>query len=906
MNIQNLYLIKNEITSSVTMQEDNDTNIKKFELPGSKTHYAPSLSFTISHMQLSIEPDFKSKTISCEQQLEIIAIQDLDEIILDICELHIKSVFYIDVVATDAAVSDDSDSDNRTKRLNFRKYGDKLIIKLEKVFSEGTAFRIVIVYSAKPRKGFYFIEPDEYYPKKNLQAWTQGQAIDSKYWFPCLDHPLVKFESEISVIVPRKLIVISNGKLQVAKVHRSIRGEDNNKVNEKRKKQEEEKNVFTWAEPNPHSAYVTSVVIGKFAERRETYNHDIELLYYVPEDKKSYAERSFEHTVHMIRFFEEYLDTKYPYSKYSQVTVEDFTYGGMENSSCTTLTIDTLHDKKAHLDYTSDHLVSHELAHQWFGDLVTCRDWQHIWLNEGFATYCEALYWESSRGIDEFQYYMTQTADDYFDEANSRYKRPIVTKVYKHPDDLFDRHTYEKAGCILHMLRNYIGDKYFKRSLKTYLERYANSVVETDDLRKVLELESGASLQQFFDQWLFRAGHPELKIEFSADSKIVKLKIEQSQDGETFEFNLDIKLVFSSPDSKNEEGRGRARARGEEEEIHTFNIFEKENVFQIPIDKKGKEIEWFSIDPQFKILKTFSLKAPKEMLVRQLQNGRTVVERIQSARALKDHSSEDIIESLQKAVMEDRFWGVSVEAAKTLGSIKSDSAYMALKRCLCSSSMKHPKIRRAIVRAVGEFKKEDSFDLFKSILLHKDRSYFVEAEAATAIGKIKSRQSIPILKKAIETASFQDIVAQGAMTGLKEFMGDKEIAALLIKKSRYGNNHRVRETATFSLSKFLHENHEVFDHLKNLLTDKWFRVRINACRAFADAEEPKAIAELAWVTEHDLDFRVRRIAEECINLIKESMKTPKEVVSIRTEVDKLKSNSLEMMQKMNRLERELH
>lgn len=871
------------------MQEDNGSNVKKFELPGSKAHYAPSLSFTISHMQLSIEPDFKSKTISCEQQLEVIAIQSIDEIILDICELHIKSVSSVDIDVAIAA--HDSDSNNHIKELNFRNYGDKLIIKLDRMLSEGSIFRIAIVYSAKPRKGFYFIEPDEYYPKKNLQAWTQGQTIESKYWFPCLDHPLVKFESEISVIVPLKFIAISNGKLLMSKVQR-VKGIS------KKRNEEEKKKVFTWTEPNPHPAYLTSVVIGKFVERRETYNQDIELLCYVPEGKKNNAERSFEHTADMIRFFEEYFDTKYPYSKYSQVTVEDFMYSGMENSSCTTLTIDTLHDKKAHPDYTSDHLVSHELAHQWFGDLVTCRDWQHIWLNEGFATYCEALYWEASRGIDEFQYYMTQTADDYFDEANVRYKRPIVTKIYKQPDDLFDRHTYEKAGCIIHMLRNYIGDKYFKRSLKTYLQRYANSVAETDDLRKILELESGTSLQQFFDQWLFRAGHPELKIEFSVESKIVKLKIVQSQEGDAFEFPLDIKLVFCTFNRKNGEERG-------EEEIRTFNISEKENVLQIPIDKKkGKEIEWFSIDPQFKVLKTMSLKAPKEMLARQLQNGRTVIERVQSARALKDHSSEDIIESLQKAVMEDRFWGVSVEAAKTLGSIKSDSAYMALKRCLCSS-IKHSKVRRAIVRAVGEFKKEDSFDLFKSILIHKDQSYFVEAEAATAIGKIKNRRSIHILKKAIETASFQDIVAQGAISGLKEFVDDKEIAALLIKKSMYGNNHRVREAATFALGKFVHENHKVFDHLKNLLTDRWFRVRINACRAFADAEEPRAIAELEWVAEHDLDYRVTRIAEECINFIKESMKAPKEVISIREEVDKLKTNTMEMMQKMNRLEREL-
>src|SRR5919198_4802674 len=872
----------------MAMKIGNGLDTKKFELPGSRAHYAPSLSFTINKMRLSVEPDFNSKTISCNQQLELIAIQDIDEIVLDISELQIKSVFFVACTNT----TSNNSTPNTSRNLDFHNYDDKLHIKLGKIITEGVTFHINILYSAKPRKGFYFIEPDEYYPKKNLQAWTQGETVESKSWFPCIDHPMVKFESEVSVAVPMNFIAISNGILQRVKVQRQIQREINGKDNRNTNKK-----VFTWIESNPHSAYLTSIVIGRFAEIRRTYNKEIKLAYYVPEDKKNDAARSFEHTADMIKFFEQYFDTEYPYSKYSQITVEDFMYGGMENASCTTLTVDTLHDKKAHLDFTSDHLVSHELAHQWFGDLVTCRDWQHIWLNEGFATYCEALYWEDSRGIDEFQYYIMQTADDYFDEANSRYKRPIVTNVYKHPDDLFDRHTYEKGGCILHMLRNYIGDKYFKRALKTYLERYANSVADTDDLRKILELESGISLQQFFDQWVFRAGHPQLKIEFSIDSEVVKVKIEQSQDDDVpFEFPLDVKLVFSAPNGKNKEEK--------EEEVHTFNISEKQNVFQIPIDKKEKEIEWFSIDPEFKLLKTISLKAPKEMLIRQLQNGRTVIERIESARAMKDLSSQDVIESLQKAVMKDSFWGVSVEAAKTLGSIKSDAAYEALNDCL-SSSIKHPKVRRAVVRAIGEFKKEDSLNLLKSILINNDESYFVEAEAATAIGKTRSRRSISILKKAIEIVTFQDIVAQGAITGLKEFRDDKEIAVLLIEKTRYGNNHRIREAATFALGKFVHENHEVFDHLKNLLTDRWFRVRINACRAFADAEEPKAIAELTWVAEHDLDHRVIRIAEECINLIRTSSKTPKEVISIREEVDKLKSKSLEMMQKMNRLEREL-
>jgi aminopeptidase N len=881
----------------------NGFGTRKFELPGSRTHYAPSLLFTISEMRLSVEPDFSSKTISCDQELGIVAVQDIHKIVLDIAELQIKSVFFI--TCAYSTISNNNNTPPNKKRLDFHSYYDKLHIDLGRLITEGTAFHINIIYSAKPRKGFYFVEPDEHYPKKNLQAWTQGETIESKYWFPCIDHPMVKFKSEVSVAVPMNFIAISNGILQAIKVQKQRLNEvdgNSNKTNKKR--------VFTWIESNPHPAYLTSVVIGKFAEMRKMYNKDIKLLYYVPQDKKNDAARSFEHTADMIKFFEQYFGIKYPYSKYSQVTVEDFMYGGMENSSCTTLTVDTLHDKKAHLDFTSDHLVSHELAHQWFGDSVTCRDWQHIWLNEGFATYSEALYWESSMGTDEFQYYIMQTADDYFDEANNRYKRPIATKTYKQPDDLFDRHTYEKSGCIIHMLRNHIGDKYFRRSLKTYLRTYANSVAETHDLREILELESGRSLEQFFDQWIFRAGHPDLNVEFHVDPVIIKLKIEQTQEGDMFDFPLDVKLVFSSSSSpftsEGENGRGeRGRKMEWEEAIYTFDISERENVFQIPMhNQKGRKIEWISIDPYFKVLKTISLKAPKEMLINQLHDGRTVIERIESARALKNESSEDVIESLQKTVMEDNFWGVSVEAAKTLGLIKSDSAYEALKKCL-SSYVKHPKVRRAIVRAIGEFGKENSLNMLKSMLINRDKSYFVEAEIATAIGKIKNLQSIPILKKAIEMTSFQDVIAQGAIKGLKEFNENREIAALLIEKSRYGHSNRIREAATFALGKFVRENHEVFDHLKKLLTDKWLRVRINACRAFADAEDPKAISELTWVIEHDIDHKVTRIAEECLNLIKESMKASKEFTTIREDVDKLKSKNLEMMQKVSRLERQL-
>src|ERR671925_608503 len=677
--------------ASIHMLEGEDGR-KRFELPGSRAHYAPSLLFTISHMRLAIEPDLHERTISCSQRLDITILQDTDTIALDAAELQIKSV-------------------SADGRLEFRSLDDKLAVKLGRFLKEGSRIKLDIAYTVRPRKGFYFIVPDRQYPGKQPEAWTQGESIEAKYWFPCIDHPQVKFTSEISVTVPAGMTAISNGKL--------LKVEQRNK---------NKKQIYYWSESNPHSAYLASVVIGRYAEIKESNGL---LQYYVPQDRKQDAARSFEHTPEMLRFFESYLGTKYPYEKYAQVAVQDFVYGGMENSSCTTLTLDTLHDKEAHLDFTSDHLVSHELAHQWFGDLVTCRDWQHIWLNEGFATYCDALYWEASRGNDEFQYYMMLTADDYFEEAGNRYVRPIVTKVYKHPDDLFDRHTYEKGGCVLHMLRHLVGDKYFRRSLRTYLQRFANGNAETDDLRKVFELETGQSLQQFFDQWIFREGHPELKVDFYHDNHIVEIKIKQSQTGEPFEFPLEIEMAFANSHKK----------------IYTFKIRDRENIFQIPIDDND-QVDWFSVDPEFKILKTVSMKAPKEILLKQLKEGDNVIKRVEAARALRDKSSDAVIDALSDAVMHDKFWGVSAEAAKSLGA-----------------------------------------------------------------GKTKSKGAIDILKKATETTTFQNVVAQGAIAGLKEFIGDKEVAEFMIEKSKYGNYHRIRESATFALGRFA-DNPAVFDHLK--------------------------------------------------------------------------------------------
>ncbi|MEM3001467.1 MAG: M1 family aminopeptidase [Candidatus Nitrosocaldus sp.] len=835
------------------MNRAGASNSKRFELPGSRAHYAPSKPFLIKHIKLELKPDLNEGSINAREEIEITANSEgLGSIVLDAAELNIARVTLGE------------------QELTFKHVDERLRIELPTELREGESIKLAIEYSARSRKGLHFIKPDEHYPRRRLQAWTQGESVYSKYWFVCVDHPDMRFTSEIIVDVPDGFIAVSNGRL--------VGVEDNGSYKR-----------YHWLEECAHPAYLTSLAIGRFKELRDEYN-GVELLYYVPEDIADYAELSFANTKDMVRFFEEYTGVKYPYSKYAQVTVDDFIYGGMENINTTTLTVETLHDKRAHIDFTSDHLVAHELAHQWFGDLVTCRDWQHIWLNESFATYFEALYWLHSRGEDEFNYYIMQYANEYFEECSKRYARAIVTNVYKHPDDLFDRHAYEKGACILHMLRCMIGDKQFKRAIKNYLERFRLSSVESEEFRRCCEDATGYSLQEFFEQWLYRAGHPELKIrvDYNHDGKVLGINMVQVQsmdEGKPFRFPLDVHVVSSD---------------GKREQI-TVNVEAKEHSIYVPIKQ---EPLYVSIDPLNKIplKKITELRIDKHMLIAMLKHGNTV-ERITAARALASTAmdSDDVINALRDAIVGDAFWGVAAEAAKALASIKGEKAYNALTSIV--ESIKHPKARRAVVRAIGEFAREDSIPLLNRIV-QSDESYYVQAEAVLAIGKSKSKKALPYLMGSLQIRSHNEVVRAAAMAAFGEVRDEFSIP-ILIDHTRLGEHNRVREAATLALSKYAKGNEKVIDHLIQLLRDHWFRVRINAIKALAEAQEQKAFRDLEWVANNDLDARVRRAAEEAMIAIREATQVPKEIAQMRDELERLKGMSRDVMSRLDMLEREI-
>ena len=291
--------------------------------------------------------------------------------------------------------------------------------------------------------------------------------------------------------------------------------------------------------------------MGEFAVIEDNYNGK-PVTYYVRPDRKDDAPYLFSKTPEMMRFFSAYTGVEYPYDTYAQTVVEVYA-NAMEHTTATTHSFALLMDKKAALDVGYVRVVAHELAHQWFGDLVTCRDWSHGWLNEGFASYFTALWTEHDLGKDAFKQEMLSEQQIYLQEDSS-YRRPIVYyTTFEDGEELFDRHMYQKGCWVLHMLRHQLGEAAFRRGIQSYLERYRTRKVITADLERTLEEVTGRSLAQFFQQWVYAGGYPAFDVSYSWDSehKMAKVKIQQTQqvDDLTPCFVTPVDLVFTIPAS---------------------------------------------------------------------------------------------------------------------------------------------------------------------------------------------------------------------------------------------------------------------------------------------------------------------------------------------------------------------
>jgi aminopeptidase N len=422
---------------------------------------------------------------------------------------------------------------NNRESLQYTYDSLQLKIQLNKKYEAGEQLKVYIDYTAKPEegksggsaaiqddKGLYFINPLGKDTSKPIQVWTQGETESNSHWFPTIDKPNQKFTDEIYITHLKKYVSLSNGTM-VSSVA----------VND---------SVVTdyWKMDLPHAPYLVMMAVGDFSIIQNRWR-DIPVNYYVEKEYAPYAQQIFGNTPQMMEFFSQKLGFDYPWQKYSQIVVRDYVSGAMENTSSTLHGDFLQRDSRELLDETNEDVISHELFHQWFGDLVTTESWSNIPLNESFATYGEYMWNEYKYGREWADYKQNENYEKYIEEAKEK-NVDLVRFHYDDREDMFDRHSYEKGGLLLHFLRKVVGDDAFFKSLELYLKTNQFKPVEIHQLRLAFEEVTGKDMNWFFNEWFLNSGHPVLDITYSSDADSVYVTISQKH-------NTDAPLTYELP-----------------------------------------------------------------------------------------------------------------------------------------------------------------------------------------------------------------------------------------------------------------------------------------------------------------------------------------------------------------------
>ncbi|MFL6211637.1 MAG: M1 family aminopeptidase [Pyrinomonadaceae bacterium] len=662
---------------------------------------------------------------------------------------------------------------------------EKLRVELDRAYAKGEELSVVITYQTNGRvkelgsgnyaRGLVFNQPSPADPLSRRQIYSQGESEFNHLWFPAYDHPDDFATSELVATVERPLTVVSNGRLV---------GVQENADNTR---------TFHWLMEQPHANYLTSIVVGEYTSVEQVYA-GVPVVSYVYPSEVAEGKLTTARLADMVRFFSEQTGVKYPYSQYAQVMVHNFP-GGMENISATTQTDTMIHDARTELDQTSDSLESHELAHQWFGDDVTCRDWADLWLNEGFATYFEALWNEHLLGRDEFLYGDVRADQSaYFDAWRKGFRRPVVTPNYHDPEAVFDVYAYQRGGAVLHMLRHIVGEANWWRALNHYLTKYAHQPVDTAQFRGAMEEATGQKLDWFFDEWVYKMGHPVFRVTQKYDERKQILTLTVRQEQQPDPANAYPQVTYFQTPVEIEIGTAKG-VRVERRAVAPV----VEQSFDFKVDGKPLLVNF---DYQSTLIKQLIFEKPTNELLYQLAHDEDVLGRIwalehlQAAlRAVGTTEAEQrrIADAFGAALTADKFWGVRYEAASALRNLQGESVRQSL---LAATKDENPKVRARALAALGDARDLKLASLFQQAL--SDQSYTVVSAAAEALGKTKTPGAYDALVKLLATPSWRERTQAASLNGLAE-LADKRAVELAISYAGPGHSTEVRKAAIYLL-----------------------------------------------------------------------------------------------------------
>ena len=783
--------------------------------PTPKEHFARERTFDVLHYKLNITIDEKKRTCTGDVTMRLVPLRlQFDRIQLDAGPMTISDVMI------------------GARRVAFTHHGDTLEINSEKPYGLRDTLAVKITYSVtSPEKGMYFIPPDSGYSYNGYQVWTQGEGEYNHYWFPCYDFPNDRATSEMIVTVGDQSTAISNGELIEVK---------KNKNNHTA--------TFHWLEHVPHVSYLISLIVGEYVEIKDSVG-GVPLQYFVYTNQRADAFRSFDKTGKAIEYFSSKIGKPYPWEKYAQTVVADFMYSGQENVSAATLTENTIHDARAHLDYSSDGLVAHELAHQWFGDLITCNDWSHAWLNEGFATFFENLFTEYDLGRDDaareiMNYQITIINND----VGGR-RRPMVCNRYVSPMDLFDSRIYGKGAVVLNMLRDYLGEELFWKSIRQYVEKYSNKCVETNDFKRAIEEASGYNLYWFFDQWVYRSGYPEFEIHSRWDksSMTEQLTVRQIQKMDSltglFKVPVDIEVWIN-----------------DNSETYHVLLANAETTLSFPV---YQEPQLIIFDKGSKLLKKAHLEKTMDEWIFQLQHATDAVDRLQAIEELRWNVSESkTVNALAEAAFEDPFWAVRQDAGWMLGESRQPGVSDSL---IILYGDRDSRVRKASVTALGNFYSEQVIKLLQHAF-EKDSSYTVQAAALQSLVKVDSGNARRYIDDGLKKDSYGEIIHLTALQCIAR-RGDEDALNVLTRQTHDVFPARTRIKAIQLLAEGWKERDDVIQVLTQLLIDPSYHIRQVVIDLFGELKDLRTLDRLKTYADQETDERLVRDAHEAIKKI---------------------------------------
>jgi aminopeptidase N len=699
----------------------------------------------------------------------------------------------------------------------FETTADRLIVALPGAAKASEKFDVEIKYEGRPTKGLYFILPDKDYPERPKQIWTQGESEDTRNYLPTYDEPNDRLTTETILTVPAAWRTVSNGKLiSVSDAGSGMK-------------------TWTWKESVPSSTYLFTVVAGEFDEAKESWR-GMPLMYYAPKGRGERLPINYGRTPLMMDLFSKKFGVEYPWEKYAQVMVDDFVAGGMENSSATTNTSSSLVHVKLAGEYPTgqDDLIAHELAHQWFGDLVTCKDWGDIWLNEGFATFAEMLWQEAHYGKEEADYERWRRGRYWFEETQL-FKKPTVRHDFAESSDEFDGNAYGKGGWVLYMLRHQLGDEPFYGGLKHYLEVNRGKNVVTADFAKAIEEATHRNIDEFLEQWIYGAGAPKFDLKYSYDEAKhqVALTVKQSQklEGRVGVFRVPVAVEITT---------------GSGPKLYDVMVNKQEKVYTFPADQAPVMVLF---DKGGHLLASKNFHKENREWIYQLKNASEVADRADAAVALaKLNGDEDAASALGTAARTDKAWGVRVAAAEALGELDGAASQKELLETL--KTQDKPWVRQAEVAALGNFKSDPQVAARLDELAREDSSYRVRGAALEALGGTKGSQVFATLSAAVAADSPDGFLRRAALRSFATLGGDRAVP-LLKEWSAVGKPVDTRTAAIYSLARLKKDDKEITELIASYMTEPRFPIRMAAINGLGWRGDASAIPALEAMLKSD-------------------------------------------------------